>query len=318
MEIVSKIPRKSGSESRHVSGLLMVLFSASLWGLSGTAAQVLFTSYHVHPGWLVTSRLLIAGLGLLALETLRGHSNHIMEVWGNKSDRLLIVVFGVLGMLGVQLTYLLAISHGNAATATLLQYLGPIVIIVFTSVRLRKMPTRPQLMAAALAILGTFLLVTGGSVTNLSISASGISWGLASAVALAFYTLFPAPLLKKYGAGVTTGWGMLVGGLLSSLLFRPWTQLSLFYSVRLDLLMAFVVGCGTFLAFYLYLDSLRVISPTQAGLASCAEPLSASTAALLWLHVRVGVWGMLGGICIVGAVVTLSLTPNIKIGHNET
>ena len=45
-----------------------------------------------------------------------------------------------------------------------------------------------------------------------------------SAVALVVYTVQPAKLLKKYGSAIVTAWGMLIGGVILSILRKPWTQ----------------------------------------------------------------------------------------------
>ncbi|SMC08249.1 Threonine/homoserine efflux transporter RhtA [Sulfobacillus thermosulfidooxidans DSM 9293] len=308
MASVSKLARRTSRQPSATTGRLMVLVGASFWGLSGTVAQILFASYHVRPGTLVAERLILAGGLLLMMEFIRGNARPVVEIWRESSARRDLIVFGMLGMLGVQLTYFLAIRHGNAATATLLQYLGPVVLIVYTSWRSWKIPTAPQMTATALAILGTALLVTNGTFTSLTVSRSGVVWGVSSAVALAFYTLFPRQLLKTYGASVVTGWGMLIGGMGASVYYHPWAHLESLMSLQVDLLTLFVVIFGTFFAFYLYMDSLRLISPAQASLLSCAEPLSAALVSIVWLHVHMGMVGVIGATCIIGAVVVLSLT----------
>ncbi|MHB1684168.1 MAG: EamA family transporter [Bacilli bacterium] len=294
----------------NVKGLIMVLIGSSLWGLSGTAAQVLFDDYRISSGWLVSERLILAGVLFLLIEVIRGNTNRVFKIWISKAEVISILTFGLFGMLGVQLSYFLAIQYGNAATATLLQYLSPVFIIIYTGFRYRRMPMFKELTAAGLAMIGTFLLVTNGSLSSMNVSVVAVLWGLGSAIALAFYTIFPHGLLSRHGASVVTGWGMLVGGVVSSVYYKPWSHMSVFLSIRVDLLTLFVVIFGTFLAFYLYLDSLRLIPPTQASLLSCAEPLSASIVSLLWLHVHMGLFGLFGAACIVGTVVVLSL--NIK------
>ena len=42
-----------------------------------------------------------------------------------------MILFGLFGMLAVQYTYFASIKEGNAAVATLLQYLAPIFITVY-------------------------------------------------------------------------------------------------------------------------------------------------------------------------------------------
>ena len=43
-------------------GILMVMLSAAMWGLSGVCGQFLFENYHPYPVWLIAVRQITAGL----------------------------------------------------------------------------------------------------------------------------------------------------------------------------------------------------------------------------------------------------------------
>ena len=59
-------------------------------------------------------------------------------------------------MLGVQYTYMASIEKGNAAVATLLQYLAPVMIIIYLFVRKQSAPTRKDMYTVSLALMGSF------------------------------------------------------------------------------------------------------------------------------------------------------------------
>jgi drug/metabolite transporter (DMT)-like permease len=155
------------------------------------------------------------------------------------------------------------------------------------------------------------LLVTNGSVHTVAVPAGAVAWGLVSALALAFYTLFPTRLMQQYGTLPIVGWAMFLGGLACSLVAPPWRVTGQHWSIEVLLLVGFVVLGGSLLAFYLYLASTRYISPTEAGLAACVEPLSAAVASVLWLHTHLGVATLLGGLSILGTVTVLSLKSGV-------
>ncbi|HET7579258.1 MAG TPA: EamA family transporter [Bacillales bacterium] len=297
-------------------GVIMVLFGSTLWGGSGTVAQRLFEDSGFQPGWLVTMRLLVSGILLLLMQAMK---TDIFRIWKKKRDGLQLILFGILGMLAVQYTYFAAIDAGNAATATLLQYLGPALITVYLALRFKRFPKVREIVAVILALLGTYFLVTDGSPQNLTISPAAIAWGLASAAALAFYTLNPENLLKEWGAGIVVGWGMLIGGIGLSFLYPPWQTSGQQWNVTTFSFVAFVILFGTLLAFFLYLESLKFIKPTETSLLACAEPLSAAIVAILWLHVPFGLYQMIGGLCILATVVLLSLKEKrqVKVECNK-
>ncbi len=239
--------------------------------------------------------------------------------WGlsrkNSSTRALIrhrqwwprvLAFAVFGLLGVQYTYFKAIADGNAASATLLQYLGPPLIVGYVSLSTRRWPQAPTWVALMLAVLGTFLLATGGHLHRLEVPGRALAWGLVSAVCLAFYTLEPLPIIERYDALAVVGWGMLVGGVISLGLGPVWRLPLGHWSLSAFVLTAFVVVLGTLAAFSLYLASLHYLKPTEAGLLATAEPIAAVLAAMLFLHVRFDCVGMLGALLIVIAVLVLS------------
>lgn len=229
----------------------MVLLGAVLWGVSGTAAQVLFQHYGLNPGWLVTVRMSVAGLLLLAGISMRSGVTHTFEVWKDKRDALKLILFGIIGLLGVQYSYFASIRYGNAATGTMLQYMGPIFITLYVGLRNRRMPSALQIVAVFLALSGAFLLVTDGNFHTFAVAPLAVFWGLISAVTLAFYSLYPYQLLQKYGSAPIAGWGMLIGGIGMSFITPPW-HFSGHSSLGTWWLVGFVVLFGTLIAFYVY------------------------------------------------------------------
>ncbi|MFO2548748.1 EamA family transporter [Alicyclobacillus cycloheptanicus] len=283
----------------------MVFLGAVLWGVSGTAAQVLFQRDGFDPGWLVTVRMSAAGLLLLTAIAMKTGLAQTLAVWRKKRDALKLVLFGIIGLLGVQYSYFATIRYGNAATGTMLQYMGPIFITAYIALRQRRLPSASQLAAVFLALAGAFLLVTDGNLHSFSVSPLAVFWGLISALTVAFYSLYPQSLLQKYGSANIVGWAMLIGGIVMSFITPPWDFRG-HGSFGAWWLVAFVVLFGTLIAFYVYIASLKYISPSEASLLSCGEPLSASFLAVACLHVQMGLPAMLGGLCVLVTVTLLA------------
>jgi drug/metabolite transporter (DMT)-like permease len=286
-------------------GALSVLSGAVLWGLSGTAAQALFRHHAVDPGWLVSVRLAAAGLLMLAtLAAQKGWAAFTLA-WSSVRRAAALALFGVAGMLVVQYAYLLAIAASNAATATLLQYLAPAMVVLWTALLGRRWPPWVHLGAVALTLAGTYLLATAGPGSSLHLAPAALIWGLLSAVALAFYSLFPGRLLSTLGAPLTVAWGFLWGAAVMAAVNPPW-RVPAHLSLGDWLLVAFVVVFGTLVAFTLYLNGLRALSPVLASLLGTAEPLAAAVAGVVWLHVRLNGWQWAGGAAIAAGVLLLA------------
>jgi len=160
----------------------------------------------------------------------------------------------------------------------------------------------------ALAFLGTVLLVTHGDLGTLEISAAALFWGLSSALALAFYSIYPVKLLRHFPANVLVGWSMVIGGIGFTASSLPTTvpgtwDFSTFAAV------AFIVFFGTFIGFYSYLGAVKRIGPEKSSLYACAEPLTAALVAVLWLDVPFGLVDWAGAACIVATIFILNVIP---------
>ncbi|WP_017754193.1 DMT family transporter [Calidifontibacillus oryziterrae] len=285
-------------------GIFLVLTGAILWGLSGTVAQYLFQVKGLSPGWLITIRLTTSGLLLLLISALK-YKRSFLNIWKSKSDRFPLLLFALFGMLTVQYTYFVAIEASNAATATFLQYLAPALIAIYYVIVNRKLPVGKEQLALIFAIVGTFLLVTKGTLESLSITKAALFWGITSAFALAFYTIQPRNLLKKWDSITITGWGMLIGGLAISFIHPPWEfQGSL--SVGSLFFILFVIVFGTLIPFYCYMESLNYISPSETSMLASIEPLTAAIVSVAWLKTSFVVMEWLGAAFIVATIILLS------------
>lgn len=282
----------------------MVITGATLWGLSGTAAQVLFQEKQITAEWLVVVRMILAGSVLLLFAAYKRMA--IFSLWTDIKSVVNLLLFGFVGMLGVQYTYFASIATGNAATATLLQYLAPVYIVIYVMVVQKHRPSKEVTFAILLALLGTFLLITNGSTGELKVSLISVIWGILSGVALAFYTLSSAQMLKKWHSVIVVGWGMVIGGGGMCFIFPPFPLPSVHWDMETWLLILFVVVFGTLLAFLLFVESIRYLSPTESSLLSSVEPLSAVVASIAFLHVPFGLFQTIGAVCITVTVLLLS------------
>lgn len=286
-------------------GMAIALIGGIFWGLAGVFGQFLFEYKGTNARWLVSVRLVLAGILLLSTVVVKQRAT-FWKIWTDKKDAATLVLFGILGMAGCQLSYYTAVELSNAGTATVLQYTAPVLILGYEAVRMRRRPRGFEIAALVLALAGTFLLATHGNPGSMSLSGKALAWGLMSAVMMAVYNLLPAKLMKKYGTFCVIGWGMLVGGIVLSAFTHPWYVVG-----RWDLeavgAMAVVVVLGTVLSFSFYMEGVRMIGAAKASLLASVEPVTATIASALIMHVVFAGMDVLGIVCILGAVLLLSV-----------
>ncbi|UNK16126.1 EamA family transporter [Paenibacillus sp. N3/727] len=296
------------NQPNRKTGLLLVITGAICWGVGGTVSQKLFQQYGVSVSWLVTTRLLIAGILLLTVQYLAKDRSQILHVWKHKKTAAQLVIFGLFGMLAVQYTYMASIKLGNSAVATLLQYLAPVMIIFYLILRKQAMLKRQDMLIVSLALVGCFLLLTNGSFSQLSVPAAAIVWGVLSGAALAFYTLYAVPLLEKFDSLVVVGWAMIIGGVALSFIHPPWKIDFNLLTVEGYLYLVFVVVFGTMIAFWFYIESLQSLSPKETSLLGSLEPLAAVLTTVVWLKEPFEGFQWLGATCIIGIIVFIATT----------
>lgn len=286
-------------------GIILIVLGASFWGIGGTVSQYLFQNQQINVNWFVTTRLIIGGILLLGSQVLVRRP--IFTIWKEVNDRKQLLIFSVLGMLLVQYSYMISISIGNAAVATLLQYLAPVFIIIYLVLTKRQRFMRIDATAIVLTVIGTYLLLTNGSIQNLSVPAGAVVWGLISGISLAFYTLYVSNLLQKFPSIVVVGWAMLIAGIIMNFIHPIWAVDISTWGTPTYLGLFFTIIFGTAIAFWFFIKSLEYLLAKETILIGTLEPLTAVISSVLWLKLSLGIGQLIGGLMIILLVLVLSL-----------
>ena len=292
-------------------GLFFASLGAMSWGISGVCSQYLFMNYDVDSSWLTAIRMVLSGILLLILSAYKD-KDKLIKIWTIPKDVGWLFSFSILGLLMCQYTFVSAIKYSDSATATVLQSLNVVIMIVFMSIVTRTKMKFSQVLAVFLAVLGTYLISTGGNPRNMTISTAGLIFGLLSAVGVITYTLFSRPIIVKWGNILVTGWGMLIGGLVISIITKAWI-----IPKDLDfiawLMIAIIIVVGTAGGFSIFLEGVKHIGPVKATLIGCLEPASATLLAAIFLGMRFSLVELTGFFCI---LLTVFLSVKDKEAEN--
>lgn len=289
----------------EVIGIILTLLGATLWGVSGTSVQFIGNFRNMNLEWLLTMRLITAGLLTILYGWIR-QGNAIFNVFRNWRDTLGLVIFGVFGMALCQYTYFRSIVIAGAGIATVLQYLAPSMIIIYLLVRYGKPPSTGEIISVILALVGTICLMGNNGFSFESFRSDVLFWGLLSAVGVAVYSVSPVRLLATYGTIPIVGFGMLLSGLVAAALFQQphsyatwdvWTVVGCFN----------VVFLGTIVSFNAYLEGVKRIGAVSGSILSSIEPISAAFFGWALLGNQFNWVGILGMAMIIATVIIIAL-----------
>ncbi|MDO4178847.1 MAG: DMT family transporter [Phascolarctobacterium sp.] len=289
--------------SRYYYGIALVLIAACIWGIGGVCGQYLFNEHGVTSWWLISVRMLLGGIIFLGYDLLVNRTD-IFAIFKEYTKELLCFAF--LGLLNAQLFFYWTIELCNAATATVLQYTAPIMIMAWTVYKSRRTPDGRELLGIVGALTGIFLIATHGKLDSLVISPAALTTGMISAIGYALYSILPVNILKKFKTLTVVGWGHILPGVFLCCLTSPWHipgqwDMNAIYAFVILLLGA------TVLTFAFYLSGLRIIGPVKASLLSCAEPLSSIFFVVTFLDTKLVLLDYVGMFFIISTVLILSL-----------
>ena len=289
----------------EIIGIILTLLGATLWGVSGTSVQFVGNFRNMNLEWLLTMRLITAGLLTVLYGWIR-QGSAIFNVFRNWRDTLGLVIFGVFGMALCQYTYFRSIVIAGAGIATVLQYLAPSMIIIYLLMRYGKRPSTGEIISVILALVGTICLMGNNGFSFESFRSDVLFWGLLSAVGVAVYSVSPVRLLATYGTIPIVGFGMLLSGLVAAALFQQphsyatwdvWTVVGCFN----------VVFLGTIVSFNAYLEGVKRIGAVPGSILSSIEPISAAFFGWALLGNQFNWVGILGMAMIIATVIIIAL-----------
>ena len=282
-------------------GMLFVLIGGASWGAFGTAAKYLLDTYHVDPMWLIDIRELCACWLFLGTAFAFDRKN-LTTVIKQPKELVKIFVVSLFAILFSQVAYIYAVNATNSGTATIMQSLGMLGVLAFVCAVGRRWPRRREILGIVLALIGTYLLVTGGNPGTLNLPTSGIFWGVMCAFAQAALSILPKPLMEKWGSFTVNGLAFLFSGTLIAVFYQPWNHMP-----QLDafgvLLVAIGVLVGTFLAYGLYLQGVKDAGSLRAVLLGTIEPVMATITTVLVLGTTFSVADLIGFALILAMVV---------------
>jgi drug/metabolite transporter (DMT)-like permease len=284
-------------------GYALAAVAALMFAVNGSIAKFLLedgvTAAHLSQLRVTLSFVLLAGaLALVDRRRLRIA----------RADVPRMAWLGLAGVAIVQLSYFLAIERLPISVALVIQFTGPLMVLLWLrAVHGRHL--KPSLYGAvALSVAGSALVVEiydAGSLDGL-----GILFALAAAVTFAIYLIGFERAGHAYDAFTTLAWGLGFATLFWLVVSPPWTFPFGDVSGARNLALALgVVLIGTLSPFLLSVSALRHLPAARVGVVATLEPVLATMIAWAVHDEALAALQVAGGLLVVAAVAWVQTHP---------
>ena len=192
-----------------VRGYVLVLCSALVLSSTGVLIKVLLDDYALAPLSLAMLRVLVValalGLGLAAFKPalLRIERRH----WA------LFALYGVVGVGLHQIVWITSVQVNGVSVATVLVYIQPAIVALFSWRVLHERLDRARLVALVLTLSGTVLVARAYDVSTLSLNPLGLLAGVGTGFSWATYALLGRFMAQRYSAWTTLFYAFAFGAL---------------------------------------------------------------------------------------------------------
>jgi drug/metabolite transporter (DMT)-like permease len=288
-------------------GVTMALASAATFGSSGPMGKAL-----IEAGWTAGAAVLVrlggaaAVLGLAAVVLTRD------RVRLRAASVRTLIAYGAIAMAGTQLAFFNAVRTLEVGIALLLEFLAPVLLLAWTSVRTRTRPSTATLLGAGATLVGLVLVLDLSGASR--VDPVGVAWGLLAAVCLGGYFVLSErrgddlpPLLMAAG-GTAVGAVLIAGaGLLGVVPLRFVATDTLVAGASVSWLVpaAWLVVVSTTAAYLTGIGAIVRLGTRSASFLALTEVLFAVLVAWVVLAELPGLMQLAGGCCIIGGIVVI-------------
>lgn len=290
-------------KKRYKIGVIATLAGGVCWGFSGASGQFLFSQKGLSADWVVSIRLLGAGLIMLCYSLFR-YGRASFGALKSKKDFSQLLVYGLLGLVFAQWAYFYSIELSNAAVATTIQYSVPAFLLAIECIIAKRLPSKKELAALFCAMGGVFLLATHASLDSLVISKKALLMCLLCIFGVIVYTMAPANLNRRHPLSANLALAMIIAGIALGVCTKAWS-LPHASDASSWLAMASIVIIGTTFAFGFFMYGVSLIGPARASLLAAIEPVSAAIFSAIWLGDSFAIYDYAGFVLILSCIFLL-------------
>ncbi len=278
--------------------MLCVLLSSTGFATVPTFAKKLY-AHETNAMGVMSVRFTLATLLMLAIRSIMVRNTP----WPSLKNTAKLLLWGVC-IMGISLTYFIAINDIDTGLAIVLFYANPLFIIVGSWIIWKKRPSKNVQMSLVFTMIGVFITV--GQIGNASIGA--VALVLLSAVLFTIYLLGLSHSLERTDV-ITSVVLVNAGGAISYwflVVTSPGSLTSEFpHDSTAWLLIAGLVIFGTVTPILASFAGLKRVGPSTVSVLATFEPVIAIIAGVIFLGEDLTLNRVLGASFVIGALIAL-------------
>jgi drug/metabolite transporter, DME family len=287
---------------KDFKGYVLVMGASLFWGASATAAKFLLNR-HLDTLIIVQTRVTFACL--LLLPYLFATQRDVLRI--RMRDLWQFALLGIIGVAGSNFTYYFAIKESTVATAILIQYTAPLLVMGYAAYSGEEKVTSLKLSAAGISLLGCFLAVGAYNLSLLHISPLGLVSAISSVFTWAFMNVYTRHLLQRYRLWTVMFYAIASASAFWLIVQPPWIVAG--HALPPDVWGGLIVLSifSILIPHSLYFSGLRSIVASRAIITSTLEPVIAILTAALFLGEYLAFGQVVGALLVLSAIVLLQL-----------
>jgi drug/metabolite transporter (DMT)-like permease len=251
-----------------------LFFVALIYAANYSLSKDVMPKY-MGPFGIVTLRIVGAALFFAVIKHFVAPQDKIV----GRADNIRSLTCGVLGIGVNQLLFFSGLNLTSPISASLLQTIAPIVVVVASAFLLKEKITLPRVLGIAVGLVGAGLLILGrnAQATVYPNATLGNLFILANATVFGLYLVLSAPLMRKYHAFTVLARVFLVGAFVAvpvgwrDALSADYAHFPLYIWLEIGYMVVFL----TILAYLLNNWALKDASPALLGVYIYPQPVLA-------------------------------------------
>lgn len=280
---------------------IFILTAGITWGMIGLFSRSLYSA-----GFTPQNIVLIRNFGSLAVMTV------LFAIVDRSIFRIKLRHFhyfigtGIVSVVMFSLLYFMCQKQSSLATAAILLYTSPAIVMLLSAVIWHDKITKNKLAALVVTFMGC-VFVSGILSGSLAVSAVSLATGLGSAFFYALYSIFGRFALEKYSSYTVTYYTFLCAAAASLFVVSPAETFSLVFSSASVTLLTFgLIAVSTVIPFILYTKGLSQTESGKAAILASVEPVAASLTGIIAFGEPLTFSVVAGLVCILIAIYILN------------